>query len=131
MISELLSFILNTDRDVFIIAFIISSLVYCLAYLIIVRRVMNSINSKIKDFSSVDEVQNKLAIYIICALFWPAALVLGKNYLAKPETAKTGRVCIIIFLWITAFILVASLISVFYLYVYLPEIIEFLKGYNL
>jgi len=130
MIKEFLSLVLKTDSSIFFLAAAIAALIYIVAYLLIVRYVMTSINKKIIDAPEIDEVKNKYAIYFICILFWPAAIILGNNYLAKPETAKTGRLCIIIFLWFTAFILTLAFSSVVFTYIYLPEIIEFFKAHG-
>ena len=86
---------------------------------------MSSINKKITDAPESDQVNNKYGIYFICILFWPAALILGNSYLAK-----TGRMCIILFLWFTAFILALAFSCVVFTYIYLPEIIEFFKAHG-
>ena len=127
MLKEYSKSILNTDPTLLIIAWGIASLFFIILYLLFVRHIMQKINKKVGDGSDVDEVPNKMGVYIVCALFWPAALVMGNNYLEKSETAQTGRMCSIIFLWFSGFIVILSLVTVYYLLIYLPEIIEFIN----
>ena len=130
MIKEILSLIQAEEPELIYSVIVLSFFIYMLVYLLVVRYVMGSINKKIAQSPNSGEVQNATGIYAICILFWPAALVLGKNYLSNPETARTGRVCIIIFLWSVAFVILASIATVTMGYMYLPEIIELLKEYG-
>lgn len=122
---------LDADPTVFLMAMITAAIIYLIAYLSIVRKVMKKANEKLVNLPEKDEVNNKVVVYIISALFWPAALIIGNNYLERPETARTGRVCIIIFLCFTGIIVLFAIIATYLTYIYLPEIIEFLKNYNL
>ena len=110
-------------------ATIIASLIVFISWIIIFRYILQKINAKVTS-SIPDEVENKTAIYMLCALFWPAALVIGNHFLKKPETARTGRTCIIIFLWFHTFVVILTISILLACIIYLPEIIVFLSNYG-
>jgi len=111
-------------------AVIIASLIVFISWIIIFRYILQKITVNVTP-KIPDEVENKTAIYLLCAAFWPAALVMGNHFLKKPETARTGRNCIIIFLWFHTFIVILSISILFVCAIYLPEIIIFLSNYRI
>ena len=111
-------------------ATIIASFIVIIGWLFIFFHVTKTLNEKVSSSLVEDEVENKLGIYFICVSFWPAALVMGNNFLKKPETAETGRTCITIFLWFSTFIVMLSVTTVFTCVAYLPEILNFFEHYN-
>jgi hypothetical protein len=110
-------------------ASIIAFIIFMIVWIIIFRTILQKINAKVTT-SIPDEVENKIGIYAVSLLFWPAALVLGNHFLKKPETAQTGRTCIIIFLWFNTFIVILSMATVLVGVIYLHEIIDFLKSHG-
>lgn len=122
--------LLNTDSTAILPAAITASLIVFIGWIILFRYILRIINAKISS-SIHDEVENKIAIYLLSLIFWPAALVIGNHFLKKPETARTGRTCIVIFLWFSTFIVIQSIAILLLIIIYLPEIIVFLNKHGI
>jgi len=107
----------------------ISAVLAAIIMLSIWATIFRNISAKIDSFvdpSTTDRVRNKGLIYFICAIFWPAALVMGYEYLQQPETARTGRTCIRIFLWFVTLLLLLVISAVFIIIMYFPVYREIL-----
>lgn len=127
---EIILSILDPDPEIIWPAAIIASLIVFIGWIIIFRYVLHKLDEKVAQ-SLPDEVENRFGIYLVSFLFWPAALVMGNTFLKKPETAQTGRKCIIIFLWFNTFVVLASIAAVLVGVAHLHEIIEFLKSHGI
>jgi hypothetical protein len=123
--------LLDPTAEIMWPAAICATLIVLFGWVLIVRSVTKSLNEKVAASTVQDEVENKLGIYLISAIFWPAALVMGNTFLKKPETVQTGRICIIIFLWFMTFVVLVANALVLIGVAYLPEIIHFLKGHGI
>lgn len=106
--------------------YVISTLLLLGIWYYIYRKVLQKVNLQVNEDVS-DNVENKTAIIFLCTLVWPAALILGYSYLSKPETAKTGRTCITIFLWTTAFFVLLAGFAHYYVEIYSEEILRYMQ----
>ena len=130
MLQKVLNDLLYSSPTILWTAGIIASIIIFVIWIFVAFNIKRNMDDKI-DFSIADEVENKTGIYMVSALFWPAALVMGNTFLKKPGTAQTGRTCIIIFLWFSTFVVLLSITTVLTAIAYMPDIIEFFKNHGL
>ena len=110
---------------IFIIALVMASITLISLWIAAFRIALRQMDSMV-DKNTADQVANKLPIYFLSVIFWPAAVVFGYQFLQKPETAKTGRTCILIFFWFVTIVLVLVIVAMFFLNQQYPEIREYI-----
>ncbi len=93
------------DSVVLVVSLLLAIVIVFGLWLIVSFLVVQYANGKVNRHLDGDDVAQRHDtsetmnfVYWLSVLFWPVALILGVKYMKKPETARAGRICLLILL---------------------------------